>query len=220
MPLWCARKVLHDRLDRPACLQQEVDLASALARVRLAERRCRQHRNMLKAQERKQFTVVRATRIRNEIRKCRFRSTGQRLKERPPARSHGKPPSWRRTGRAAPRRSHLGEAALSPLRLGPLAERADLAASALQWWGEPSWRAAPLLHLHHHLEEPHRRLLLPRRPFDRLPLAVQRRRALQHGLCISAPVQRFTFGSHSTFGLPSTISMDTLRKSFVSSATV
>ena len=80
---------------RPACLQQEVDLASALARVRLAERRCRQHRNMLKAQERKQLTVGRATRIWNEIRKCRFRSTGQRLKERPPARSHGKPPSWR-----------------------------------------------------------------------------------------------------------------------------
>ena len=35
--------------------------------------------------------------------------------------------------------------------------------------------------------------------------------------CISAPVQRFTFGSHSTFGLPSTISMDTMRKSFVES---
>ena len=34
---------------------------------------------------------------------------------------------------------------------------------------------------------------------------------------ISAPVQRFTFGFHSTFGLPSTISMDTMRKSFVAS---
>ena len=35
--------------------------------------------------------------------------------------------------------------------------------------------------------------------------------------CISAPVQRFVFGSHSTFGLPSTSSMDTIRKSFVAS---
>ena len=34
---------------------------------------------------------------------------------------------------------------------------------------------------------------------------------------ISAPVQRFVFGSHSTFGLPSTSSMDTMRKSFVAS---
>ena len=32
---------------------------------------------------------------------------------------------------------------------------------------------------------------------------------------ISTPVQRFVFGSHSTFGLSSTISMDTIRKSFV-----
>ena len=31
---------------------------------------------------------------------------------------------------------------------------------------------------------------------------------------ISAPVQRFVFGSHSTFGLPSTNSMDTMRQSF------
>ena len=31
---------------------------------------------------------------------------------------------------------------------------------------------------------------------------------------VSAPVQRLTFGSHYTFGSPSTISMDTMRKSF------
>jgi len=33
--------------------------------------------------------------------------------------------------------------------------------------------------------------------------------------CISTPVQRFTFGPHSTFDSPSTISIKTMRKSVV-----
>ena len=58
---------------------------------------------------------------------------------------------------------------------GDGASRKGVAAPDLQWWGEPSQRAAPLLHLHHHLEEPHRRLLRRRRPINRLPLAIQGR---------------------------------------------
>ena len=69
------------------------------------------------------------------------------------------------------------------IRQGPLGERAAR-------WGEPSpasrrvprdrdGRAVaprpphPLLHLQHNLEEPHRRLLRRRRPFNRLPLVIQ-----------------------------------------------
>ena len=130
-----------------------------------------------------------------------------------PLRPHGKPPSWRHWEGRAPSRPHgeppswrrqFGEAALSPLRLVGPARRAGRCGRP----GEPH----PLLHLHHHLEEPHRRLLRRRRPFtfhspssDSAPFSTA---------CISAPVQRFTFGSHSTFSLPSSNSMDTIRQSF------
>ena len=66
---------------------------------------------------------------------------------------YGEPPSWR-----LPRGS--GALAASP--------------GGASRPGEPP----ALLHLHHHLEEPHRRPLPRRRPFNRLPLALQRRRPL------------------------------------------
>ena len=77
--------------------------------------------------------------------------------------------------------------------------------------GEPR----PLWHLHHHFEEPQGGASRPGEPpagtSSHGPSNVS---APFNTTCISAPVQRFTFGSHSTFGSPSTNSMDTMRKSF------
>ena len=59
--------------------------------------------------------------------------------------------------------------------------------------------ARPLLHLHHHLEEPHRRLLGRRCPFNSLPLAIQHRRAL-HNRPRYAPLRvdsKSTIDSHT-----------------------
>ena len=69
-------------------------------------------------------------------------------------------------GRAALRRGHFGEAALSPLRLVGSARRAGRcgkAAPALQGGARRPAEPPPLLHIHHHLEEPHGGASRPRR---------------------------------------------------------
>ena len=88
------------------------------------------------------------------------------------------------------------------------------------WWGEPSGRAArPYGNSTTTLKNRMVGRAVPGEPpssgtsahgpsSDSAPFSTAR---------ISAPVQRFVFGSHSTFGLPSTSSMDTMRKSFVAS---